>query len=136
MTAETSTPAVEHTTLPEPPDGGLIGLFDAPGGDVPLIYERDDTSVEVGADDRWYGVDDGESYRYADVLNIAETSRREMVRLYRADDLTHPGFAAGVEAAAKTVEAYAESIDWYEAGRGVWAEAIEKARGAAERSQP
>ena len=71
--------------MPEPPDGALVGLFD-PAGDAPLIFERDDSGRSV---QRWFGLDDTEWYRWADVLHIAEHGdemRRQVVRLYRADD--------------------------------------------------
>ncbi|MFJ1539345.1 hypothetical protein ACIODS_12450 [Micromonospora chalcea] len=74
----------------EPPDRALVGLFDPSGERVPLVFERDDTEDAERPDrDHWFSVDDAEAYTWPEVLRAAELGdevRREVVRLYRADD--------------------------------------------------
>ncbi len=129
--------------MPEPPDRALVGLFDPSGERVPLVFERDDyEDGERPEPDHWFATADVEAYTWAEVLRTAEVGdevRRQVVRLYRADEPAlfrsdapaeiREAFNAGVEAAAMAIEAHAESIGWYEGG-GVWADAIEEARKA------
>lgn len=117
--------------LPEPPNRALVGLFDPSGRDLPIVLERDDTEdAGRGQVDHWIPVDGVPSRTWQHVQALAAEEGREVVRLYRADDpAVTDAFTAGVKAAAKAIEAHAESIGWYEGG-GVWADAIEQARTA------
>lgn len=123
--------------LPEPAEHrALVGLFDPSGADVPLTFERDNSDFAGADDDAHWFAPGGDAFTFAEVLTFARRHRREVVRLYRADRRFHEmvdAFNAGVEAAAKAIEAHAESIGWYEGG-GVWADAIEEARNAAVKS--
>lgn len=117
--------------LPEPPDRALVGIFNtADPGCPPIVFGRDDSSPnrQPAADVTWFN-DLGE-YTWAELLVSAAEMGGEVLRLHRADDpAVTDAFNAGVEAAAKAIEAHADSIDWHEGG-GVWADAIEKTREA------
>lgn len=117
--------------MPEPPDHALVGVFNPADTSVPpVVFVRDDAAQENQGEAAplWFSEDIYSSW--VDLLDVAAEVNGEVVRLHRADDpaVTNP-FNAGVEAAAKAIEAHAESIGWYEGG-GVWADAIEEARKA------
>jgi len=77
--------------MPEPPDRALVGLFDPSGQRVPLVFERDDTEDRERSErDHWFASGpEADAYTWAEVLRVAEVGdevRRQVVRLYRADD--------------------------------------------------
>ncbi len=76
--------------MSEPPNRSLVGLFDPSGDRVPLVFERDDTEDRERTErDHWFGTGDAEAYTWPELLRVAELGddvRRQVVRLYRADD--------------------------------------------------